>query len=249
MQTECPHCNTVFRVKESELEQADGQVRCGHCLAIFTADNPYNAINYQTENNAVESPDINEEETDSSPDTQHIVADVIPPELRAESRKGKKRFGFIGTLILTLAILTGISAIFLQYAFYNRDKLVKIAELRPWLNILCQQTGCTLPPPKDRKLIILTSKNIFSHPNVENALMVSASIVNQADFAQDFPVIELRFENVRGKTIAGRRFNAVEYLGIPKEQISKMQPDISININLEIKDPGSDMVSYEFAFL
>ena len=79
--------------------------------------------------------------------------------------------------------------------------------------------------------------------------MISASIVNQADFAQDFPVIELRFEDVRGKPIAGRRFSAVEYLDIPEDQISKMQPDVSININLEIKDPGSNMVSYEFAFL
>ena len=79
--------------------------------------------------------------------------------------------------------------------------------------------------------------------------MVSASIVNQADFAQEYPIIELRFENVRGKTIAGRRFNAVEYLGIPEDQISQMQPDIPININLEIKDPGNNMVSYEFSFL
>ena len=249
MQTECPHCNTVFRVKESELEQADGQVRCGHCLAVFTADNPYNTVDLRTQNNIIESPDINEEDFLSSPDATNIVADVIPPELRAESRKGKKRFGFIGTLVLTLAILTAISAIFLQYAFYNRNNLVKIAELRPWLNIMCQQTGCTLPPPKDRKLITLSSKNIFSHPNTKNALMISASIVNQADFAQDFPIIELRFEDVRGQPIAGRRFSAIEYLGIPEDQISKMQPDVSINISLEIKDPGNDMVSYEFSFL
>jgi len=34
MQTECPHCNTVFRVEES----------------VFTANNPYNAASYPDEN-------------------------------------------------------------------------------------------------------------------------------------------------------------------------------------------------------
>lgn len=253
MQTECPHCNTIFRVKESELEQADGQVRCGHCLAVFTAANPYNTTTYQTENDS----EIIFEEADNSasPDesnsegSHNIVADVIPPELRAESRKGKSHFGFLGTLVLTLLILTSISGLFLQYAYYNRNSLVKIAELRPWLDTMCQQINCTLPPPRDRKKIILSSKNIFSHPNVEGALMVSASIINQADFAQAYPIIELRFENVRGKTIAGRRFNAGEYLDIPEDQISQMQPDVAVNINLEIKDPGNNMVSYEFTFL
>jgi len=252
MQTECPHCNTIFRVKESELEQADGQVRCGHCLAVFTADNPYSTTTYRTESD----PDNNFEESDSfalkgetESEDSHLVADVIPPELRAEARKGKNHFGFLGTLVISLLILTSISGLFLQYAYYNRNNLVKITDLRPWLETMCQQINCTLPPPRDRKKIILSSKNIFSHPNVEGALMVSASIVNQADFAQEYPIIELRFENVRGKTIAGRRFNAVEYLGIPEDQISQMQPDIPININLEIKDPGNNMVSYEFSFL
>jgi len=248
MQTECPHCNTVFYVNEPQLEQADGQVRCGHCLAIFTADNPYKTADHHSDKTSKGHP-VSLEESLADIEPAHVVADVIPPELRAETRKGKARFGFIGTLILTLLILAGIAGLFLQYAYYNRDKLVKITELRPWLDIMCKQANCTLPPPKDRKLIILTSKNIFSHPNTENALMVSASIVNQADFAQDFPVIELRFENVRGETIAGRRFNATEYLGIPEDQISKMQPDATVNINLEIKDPGDDMVSYEFEFL
>ena len=252
MQTECPHCNTIFRVKENQLEQADGQVRCGHCLAIFTAENPYNTGTYKAEGhseNSLKDPEIITQQDASETEDTYIVADVIPPELRAESRKGKNHFGFLGTFILTLLILTSISGLFLQYAYYNRNNLVKITDLRPWLETMCQQVHCTLPPPSDRKKIILSSKNIFSHPNVEGALMVSASIVNQADFSQSYPIIELRFENVRGKTIAGRRFNAIEYLGIPEEQISQMHPDVPVNINLEIKDPGNDMVSYEFAFL
>ncbi len=242
MQTECPHCHTVFRINESELHKASGQVRCGHCKAVFTADNPYNTSTYQDTLNSLD---------DNTPDNESpgVVADVIPPELRAESRKGKSRYGFIGTLLLSIAIMLSIIAGLLQYAYYNRDSLVKIPELRPWIEKACLMVSCNLPAPRDTSLIILSSKNIFTHPNTENALMISATIINQAEFEQDFPIIELRFENVRGKTIAGRRFHAEEYLGIPESQLRKMQPDTPVNFNLEIKDPGSDMVSYEFSFL
>lgn len=244
MQTECPHCHTIFRINESELHKASGQVRCGHCLAVFTADNPYNTSTYQDTINSLQDDDSH-----TTDDAVNIVADVIPPELRAESRKGKSRYGFIGTLLLGLAIILSILAGLLQYTYYNRDNLVKIPQLRPWLEQGCQLVNCTLPAPRDTRLIVLSSKNIFTHPNTENALMISATIINQASFEQDFPIIELRFENVRGKTIAGRRFHAQEYLGIPKNQLRKMQPDFPVNFNLEIKDPGNDMVSYEFSFL
>ncbi len=242
MQTECPHCHTVFRIDESLLNQADGQVRCGHCLAVFTAENPYHAQSFETPES--ETTEDNNPLTDSQ-----ILSDVIPPELRAESRNGKKRFGFIGTLLLTLGILLSIVAGLLQYTYYNRHELVKSSDLRPWLQQACNLVGCQLPLPKDVKSIVLSSKNIFTHPNTENALMVSVTIINQANFAQDFPVLELRFENIRGQTIAARRFNAEEYLGISNQQLAKMQPDMPVSFNLEIKDPGSEMVSYEFDFL
>ena len=35
--TRCPQCNTAFRVTLNQLAVADGQVRCGSCLAVFKA--------------------------------------------------------------------------------------------------------------------------------------------------------------------------------------------------------------------
>ena len=180
---------------------------------------------------------------------EHAIADVIPPELRAETRKKKSRFGFFGNMLLTLAILASIVAGVAQYAYYNRTTLIKITELRPWLEKICTLTNCNLPEAKDTKLFLLSSKNIFTHPNVENALMISATIINQATFTQAYPIIELRFANVRGETIAARRFTASEYLNIPENQVSKIQPDTPISFTLEINDPGDEMISYEFDFL
>lgn len=35
MQTQCPHCDTTFRVTEAQLQAADGFVRCGICNQVF----------------------------------------------------------------------------------------------------------------------------------------------------------------------------------------------------------------------
>ena len=256
MQTECPHCHTIFRVNSSILEPSDGQVRCGHCLAIFVVDKPYDSVNEEA-NPEIEFQNFNLEEENieasqnevSLKEIEHAIADVIPPELRAETRKKKSHFGFIGNLFLAIAILISTALGFAQYAYYNRTTLIKITELRPWFEKACILANCSLPEIKDTKLFLLSSKNIFTHPNVDNALMISGSIINQATFTQAFPVIELRFANVRGETIAARRFTASEYLNIPENQISKIQPDTPVSFTLEIKDPGDEMISYEFDFL
>lgn len=37
--TQCPHCGTSFRVKDDQLAVANGSVRCGACLQVFSARN------------------------------------------------------------------------------------------------------------------------------------------------------------------------------------------------------------------
>ncbi len=264
MQTECPHCHTVFNVDEQQLDQAEGQVRCGHCLAIFTAENPYQNEKYNlhddliedqlTENQLLDDPVIEDplsQPADNISDNvdEMILPDVIPPDLRAETRAPKRHYGFIGNIFWSLAIIFLLITGVLQYAYYDRFRLVQFSELRPWLGLMCEYISCDLPDPRDPSRIELSNKNIFSHPNSKNALMVSASIVNQAAFEQDFPLLELKFENIRGQTIAGRRFTPEEYLGVPVTQISKMIPGESVSISVEIIDPGQEMVSYTFEFL
>ena len=33
--TQCPNCETRFRVTEAQLQVAHGRVRCGACLSVF----------------------------------------------------------------------------------------------------------------------------------------------------------------------------------------------------------------------
>ena len=251
MQTQCPHCHTRFEMKLDQLNQANGQVRCGFCLAIFDAHPVEPSIGME-KNNDEKPPSAEVEpgtEKETSTELPRVLPDVIPPQLRAETRAGKPRFDHLETTLLSLGILLAIVAGIIQYSYYHRYQLVQFDDLRPWINQLCQITGCELPEPRDPGRIELSSKNIFTHPNTSDALMVSATLVNQAEFEQDFPLLELRFEIIRGKAIAGRRFTPAEYLGIPENEIPKMEPGNPVPIKIEISDPGKEVISYEFDFL
>ena len=277
MKTECPHCHTLFRVSDQQIQNAAGQVRCGHCLAIFTAELPRQmsfddlldedsesvVADFSEQPDAAASFDLETAAQNNTADitgfdepfstvgdhaSRHVLPDVIPPSLRAETRDGRKRFGFIFSFFWFLAALLLIGIGLAQYAWYERLQLLQHPQTRPWVELACQYLHCQLPEPKDVSRMELIRKNIYSHPNDKQSLMVSGSMINQAEFAQDFPLLELRFENIRGETIAARRFKPAEYLDLPADQIAKMEPATPVAFTLEITDPGAEVVSYEFRF-
>lgn len=243
MQTECPHCHSLFRIDEDLLHQADGQVQCGHCLAIFVAENPYT----NQQHNDVLSNTRTLDEIDFN--AHESLNDVVPAELRAENLNANKTYSTFSSLFWSISILLLMLVGVAQLAYYQRYELVKYPQLQPFMQQACVYIHCQLPAPKDTRLIKLTRKNIYTHPNIEKALMINATIVNRAEFKQAFPILEIRFENIRGETIAARRFKPNEYLGITNNQITDMQPGEPISFNIEIHDPGTEIVSYAFDFL
>lgn len=52
----CPKCNTSFRVTSSQLESADGAVRCGSCLHVFDARSYFVNSSDADDSTASESP-------------------------------------------------------------------------------------------------------------------------------------------------------------------------------------------------
>ncbi len=54
--TRCPHCQTSFRVTESQLATARGLVRCGACLEVFTASDHWIETEPAQQPTAIASP-------------------------------------------------------------------------------------------------------------------------------------------------------------------------------------------------
>ncbi|MCQ4348316.1 DUF3426 domain-containing protein [Pseudomonas stutzeri] len=151
-------------------------------------------------------------------------------------------------LLWSLLILLALGGLAGQYVWYNFEQLARHEQLRPWFEKLCPLLGCQLPPRVDVGLVKSSNLTVRSHPTHPGALTVDAILYNRADFAQPFPLLELRFEDINGQPLASRRFKPSEYLAGELAGQTDMPPQTPIHIALEIVDPGTRAVNYRLAF-
>ncbi len=293
MQTYCPYCETHFRITESQIDIADGYVRCGICEEVFNvyevADNSSledeqqpllsdidnttdNIDEYQSDtrdlnheetsnlnhealpdDDPIESEEVNDNDEKSddffNEETNESLHHVVPEDLRSY-----KPPSVTATALWSIGILLLISSLAIEYIWFNHNQFHQFPELQAGIEKLCQYLDCKRLSRRDPSKIELITRNVYSHPNEKDALMVSMIIKNNASFTQPYPVIQIDFSDIRGSIVAARRFFPIEYLATrdqqsEPEQPSLLQPDASTSVILEIKDPGKDAMAYEFNFL
>lgn len=304
MKVECPHCQTVFKLTEEQLEIADGMVRCGLCQEVFNAlhniDDPFDnddnreseatvdkkpavppvelaiktlattlsrkskalsdepakelskALSNLSNDQSAKKPDI---KTSLAKDEQKITEDLfdgiqsklIPDKFRIPELTTP--YSIWHDIAWSAAILIFTVSLFAEYIWFNRNELVTNPQLKPWVTRVCNFADCGAMALRYPKEIEMVTRNIYSHPNVSNALMISLSMVNHATFAQPFPNIKIAFSDVRGSVVASRTFLPEEYLQLKKKSLRLLPPEASTDISMEIQDPGPQAMTYEFSFL
>ena len=114
---------------------------------------------------------------------------------------------------------------------------------------ICQWLTCVKPVAKALHKIDVLNRSIYSHQTEQNALMVTVTMINRAQFAQAYPIIQLHFLNINGEVIAARRFGPNHYLHTTWKPESLMAPNIPVSIKLELEDVDEEVVGYDFDFL
>ncbi|SIQ19367.1 DUF3426 domain-containing protein [Aquipseudomonas alcaligenes] len=166
--------------------------------------------------------------------------------LHLDWQQPKKPWGrWIGWGLLNLLAAGALAT---QYTVYHFEELARQDKYRPWFEAICPEIGCTLPSKVDIAQIRSTNLVVRSHPQYMDALMVDAILYNRAQFAQPFPLLELRFADLNGQLIASSRFRPSEYLSGELAGQDEMPPQTPIHISLEIKDPGAKAVNYSLSF-
>jgi predicted Zn finger-like uncharacterized protein len=185
---------------------------------------------------------VTEPEAESALATAVAQLDIRAEDLLPSPRRRQRRWWMPVALVLGVALLTG-QVLYLQFDAWARNP-----DIRPVYEWLCSGLNCQLPVM--RALDDIRSKNLVvrSNPDVPGELMVDALIVNQARFAQPFPVIELRFSSMDGRPITARRFTPEEYLAGELKGATMFAPLTPVHIALAIEDPGTDAVSYYIQF-
>jgi hypothetical protein len=154
------------------------------------------------------------------------------------------RDAFSGTAIVFFALLLAA-----QWVFFNRADLARESAWRPGLEQFCKYLHCSLPLRVDLSQLKLLNRDVRQHPRVDEALLVNATLANQAGFTQPYPVLEVRFSGLDGSPVALRRFRPIEYVSDSYAVRRGMPPGEPVLVVLEILDPGETAVSYQFGFL
>lgn len=178
--------------------------------------------------------DIDADLDDSTLLLERIELDPLELEENNQQRSFKWLAGAI-----TMATL-----LLIQIAWLRFDTLSTQAPYRQYYAIACQHIGCTLPLHSDTQQIKATQLVVRSHITEKNALTVDAIIINNANFEQPYPALELVFLNIHGKPVASRAFQPREYLRGELTGATVMPTNQPIQLSLAIVDPGESAVNY-----
>jgi predicted Zn finger-like uncharacterized protein len=261
MFTQCPECLTVYKLGGAELAGAHGSVRCGHCAAVFDALRTLVALlppepidHLSTHPTQAAPPQLDTPVFRPNPAQTSLFAEPHDrakaterssmPAFAAARRRARttRTWPWIAACALLLVILGG------EVAWSEQASWINHRQVRAWLDPVCAKLDCRLPLRRDAGTLELLSRDIRPHPSVPGALIISATLRNDAPFAQPFPLVEIALSDLDEKRVAMRRFQPREYLNDARSIESGLAAGASTALVFEVADPGRDAVAFEFKF-
>lgn len=261
MYTQCPECLSVFSVDARALAQAHGFVMCGHCGAGFDciatlADQlppePFNELSAHepgVEPPRLEAavyrpkPKTEPAESETAPRRDDFADLIVAPRFARDARADRPhRWPWMLACLLLLFGLLG------QLGWALRDTLIADSTMGPVLQSACNVLQCRLPAVRDVSKLRLLARDVQTHPTVPGALLISATVRNDATFTQPWPVVDIRLSDGNGKTIAMRRLNPYEYLDDVEALRRGLTPGASTALVFEVEDPGHQAVAFDMEF-
>ncbi len=277
MFTQCPECMTVFAVDAATLARAHGCVGCSQCGATFDTiatlcdelpeepfetlpindpgaapplllqavahDKPPQQGLFDSVSDGLDDTGGDEELVDAGGnDDEYHTAHGLPSFAHPKRRRRRGSRRLIWACAVLGLVLTA------QLAWAERSALVRNPALASLMRSACKPIGCQLPMARDVQKLELVSRDIRRHPSVEGALLIAATVHNNADFRQPWPVIGITLSNLDDHKVAMRRFRPAEYLHDSATRRAGLAPGASAALVFEVTDPGRDAVAFEFSF-
>ncbi len=215
--TRCPACTTAFRASESQLSARGGQVRCGRCATVFDA-RAY-ALPEIAEASPVEPLILTPTPTEALP---HEIEPEVPPlpmaikltDANLEFDFGRPKRAALGQhrWLAVSSIFVLVVALALQLGFHFRgDIALLFPDLKPAMEDLCAQAGCSLPLPRRADMMSIESSDLQADTLNPAVMVLSATLRNRAPFAQASPALELTLTDAQDQPLARRVLTSADY--------------------------------------
>jgi predicted Zn finger-like uncharacterized protein len=256
MNTRCPKCRTTFAVTDAQLQARGGVVRCGHCGQVFRAD-------HHRVRKLPPTPRPARPKSSRDARARRAAEPVLAGGGSAPAgTAGERRLPTIEELLTggtrartrTIFWVAGNSlaaaALLAQVIHFYANNIVNWRQwTRPYVESACAVLNCTVQARIDTGLIEITASGVAPHPRYVNALLLRATMINRAEFAQPYPLMEVSITNRHGTVIGRRVFPPKAYLagqtGLPTDMI----PNLVVRARLEFTSPGDHADGYEIRLL
>jgi hypothetical protein len=140
-----------------------------------------------------------------------------------------------------MALLIGME---LAYA-YRGPVAQRYPILRPWLESLCAQAGCSVPWSREEELLKLEDSELLEVPGKPQEIALGARIRNLAAVAQEYPHLELTLTDLTGQAAIRRVLRPADYLGRTLSMGEVMAPGVELSLQLRLETPRIKATGYE----
>jgi len=166
------------------------------------------------------------------------AARLFEPEETDSSEPDGRRWRWVaGTAFLALLLAV-------QVVHAKRNDLVRNPSIGPALAGAYGVLGLTVVAPTDLSAYELRQWGAASDPREANRLLLRASIVNRAGYAQPLPLLRLTLLDRFGGTLGPRDIGPADYL--PGSGTQKLlDPGQRADAVIRIVDPGTEAVGFE----
>ncbi len=130
----------------------------------------------------------------------------------------------------------------LQVRTYLVDGYAQDERFRPYLSLFCRVASCELPSRRDTYSFSITNTRVELHTDVPGALSISVKLVNQAEFSQPYPDLQLTLIDRVGRVIGRRIFPPDSYLGVDEETLLKS--GALVTVDFELAQPNEQAVGF-----
>lgn len=177
-------------------------------------------------------------------DRSALIAHIEPPPVIFQDYRKQAKTPVKMLVLQVVAIILLAFTLWGQYVYFHFTELARDESHRGSMEKLCKLAGCQLPPLESWRNIRISSLVVRKHPEVDNALVIDAILLNTSEYPRPFPRIEMYFNEEDKLPFASRRFEPAEYLSGEMQGKTEIPPGQPVHIALEIVNPGPKAVNW-----
>ncbi len=148
----------------------------------------------------------------------------------------------LATFIWFIAVIGFVFLLGMQVKHFLVPQYAQDTTYRQYLIGFCKIVDCQLAPLQNPFQFALTHTRIDLHPSEPGALRVAVKAVNQAEFAQPYPHVQLTLTDRVGRVVGRRTFSPNLYL--PKGMVNMVAQGQLAPIVLDLARPHEEAIGF-----